>query len=181
DVEWTAWEGSRQRDWRGPGEEKEIVQIGALKLRADTLAETDALDVLVRPRINPALSDYFIRLTGITQAELDAAGVDFADGLESLKAFVGEGVRAVYSMGTDYTIIRHNCALAGLSFPFDEGLFVNLREDLARTVGDEIAGTDSSDLPAAMGFAAPGAAHQGVHDCRCIAETMRILRTQGDF
>ena len=35
DLEWTSWEGAKKRQWSGPGEEMEIVQIGALKLRDD--------------------------------------------------------------------------------------------------------------------------------------------------
>ena len=67
DLEWTSWEGASQRRWSGPGEEMEIVQIGALKLRDDeTLTETDILDVLVTPSIDPDLSDYFIQFNGIT-------------------------------------------------------------------------------------------------------------------
>ena len=77
DLEWTAWEGSWQRHWSGPGEEMEIVQIGAVKL-ADTsgLEELDAFEILVRPRINPKLDGYFTDLTGITQDRLDREGVD---------------------------------------------------------------------------------------------------------
>ena len=56
DLEWTAWEGARQRTWSGPGEEMEVVQIGAVRL-ADTpgLEELGAFEILVRPRINPTL------------------------------------------------------------------------------------------------------------------------------
>ena len=67
DLEWTSWEGASERRWSGPGAEMEIVQIGALKLRDDeTLTETDTLDVLVTPSIDPDLSDYFIQFNGIT-------------------------------------------------------------------------------------------------------------------
>jgi len=182
DVEWTSWEGARQRRWRGPGEEMEIVQIGAVALTDDAaLAETAALDVLVTPRINPRLSDYFVRLTGITQARLDDEGVDFATALERLVRFFAAGVGAVWSYGNDYRIIQRNCALNGLSFPFDAALFRDARELVAAAVGPDVAGLDSSRLPEAMGFAPPGAAHQGVDDCRCIAETLRILRRRGKF
>jgi hypothetical protein len=40
---------------------------------------------------------------------------------------------------------------------------------------------NSSNLPDALGFAAPGVSHQGVFDCRCIAEALRIARRQGRF
>ena len=39
DTEFTAWQGSMERGWSGPGEHKEIVQIGAVLLDARTLAE----------------------------------------------------------------------------------------------------------------------------------------------
>lgn len=182
DLEWTSWEGAHERKWSGPGEEMEIVQIGALKVKDDeTLTETDSLDVLVTPRINPGLSDYFIQLTGITQERLDADGIGFPDALEVLQAFLGGDIAKVYSMGSDFRVIERNCDLNGVVFPFDEALFINARELLKPIVGEDIATSDSSQLPAAMGFAPPGGAHQGLGDCRCIAETLRILRHRGKF
>jgi len=182
DLEWTSWEGARQRRWQGPGEEMEIVQIGAITLTDDAaLAETAALDVLVRPTLNPTLSDYFIDLTGITQARLDAEGVAFRTALDRLRRFLAAGVGAVWSYGTDYKIIQRNCVLDGVVFPFEEELFRNARELVAATVGPDVAYVDSSRLPEAMGFPPPGTAHQGVDDCRCIAETLRILRRRGLF
>lgn len=181
DLEWTAWEGSKQRRWSGPGEEMEIVQIGAVKLLNDgALPETEALDILVKPRVNPDLSDYFVDLTGITQAELDAGGVGFAEALDALREFLGTDTRAVYSYGADYTIIQRNCGLTGVAFPFEDALFVNVR-DLFTALGPEFASIDSSGLPAVMGFPPPGASHRAVDDCRCIAEAMRILRKRGEF
>ncbi len=181
DLEWTSWPGARARDWRGPGEEMEIVQVGALRLRDDAgLAETGALDVLVRPRINPRLSDYFIELTGITQAHLDADGIGFADALDRLRRFL-DGVGAVWSFGTDYRVIRRNCALNDLDYPFDDGLFRNARKLLEDAAGIDGGKVFSSGLPQAMGFPPPGTAHQGVDDCRCIAEALRILRRRGKF
>lgn len=182
DLEWTSWEGANKRQWSGPGEEMEIVQIGALKVKDDeTLTETDTLDVLVTPRINPGLSDYFIQLTGITQERLDADGIGFPDALEVLQSFLGGNIAKVYSMGSDFRVIERNCDLNGVEFPFDEAMFVNARELLKPIVGEAVATSDSSQLPAAMGFAPPGAAHQGLGDCRCIAETLRILRHRGKF
>ena len=48
-------------------------------------------------------------------------------------------------------------------------------------VGEDVATSDSSQLPATMGFAPPGTSHHGLGDCRCIAGTLRILRRQGKF
>jgi inhibitor of KinA sporulation pathway (predicted exonuclease) len=182
DVEWTSWEGARQRLWQGPGEEMEMVQIGAITLTDDAaLAEIAALDVLVKPRINPTLSDYFVTLTGITQQRLDSNGMDFRTALERLVRFLSTGVRAVWSYGTDYRVIQRNCAINGLAFPFDEGLFRDARVLIEDATGIDGSRVYSSALPEAMGFERRGAAHQGVDDCRCIAEALRILRRRGIF
>jgi inhibitor of KinA sporulation pathway (predicted exonuclease) len=74
DLEWTAWPGSFERDWSGPGELREIIQFGAVKADvANNLAETGHFECFARPTVNPILSDYIIALTGITQPDVDAA------------------------------------------------------------------------------------------------------------
>ncbi len=182
DLEWTAWEGSHARNWSGPGEQMEILQIGAIRLHNDEeLSEIDSLDVLVKPRINPELSDYIIDFTGITQARLDAEGMSFAEALKRLVAFLGDDTETVYSWGTDFKVIKENCQLNDISFPLEDGLFNNARELLSRTVDGALNDVYSSGLPEAMGFLAPGTAHRGIDDCYCIAETFRILRKQGKF
>ncbi len=79
DLEFTAWEGSMAHHWLRPGEFKEVVQIGAVRLDGKDLSVIGEFDILVRPRINSELSAYFEHLTGITSAEVAAKGVDFAD------------------------------------------------------------------------------------------------------
>ena len=78
DLEYTAWECSMARHWLTPGEFKEVVQIGAVKLDADSFAPLAEFDMLVRPRINPVLSPYFEKLTGITSESVARQGEDFA-------------------------------------------------------------------------------------------------------
>ena len=78
DLEFTAWECSMAGHWLKPGEFKEVVQIGAVKLDPD-FQIIDELDILVKPRINSALSPYFENLTGIGNARLAMLGVDFAE------------------------------------------------------------------------------------------------------
>ena len=69
----------------------EVVQIGAVRLdAARDFAETACFDVLVVPRINRLLSDYFIELTGITQQAVDSDGMAFADALAAYGAFLAD-------------------------------------------------------------------------------------------
>ena len=74
DLEFTAWEGSLARQWLGPGEFKEVVQIGAVRLNLHSLELEDSFDCLVRPRVNSVLSDYVENLTGISNRRLAADG-----------------------------------------------------------------------------------------------------------
>src|SRR5437868_13268780 len=79
DLEFTAWEGSLQRHWMAPGEFKELVQIGAVKIDARSFEPLADFEVLAKPRINPVLSPYLEKLTGISNADIAARGVDFAE------------------------------------------------------------------------------------------------------
>src|SRR5580658_9683076 len=90
DLEFTAWECSMASHWLRPGEFKEVVQIGAVRIDGETFTVLDAFDCLVRPRINTELSPYFEGLTGITNADLAARGIDFAEAYVRFAAFVGE-------------------------------------------------------------------------------------------
>jgi len=99
DLEFTAWEGSVASRWSRPGEYTEVVQIGAVKLAADSLKELDSFEMLVKPRINPKLSDYLVALTGITNERLEAFGVDFITAYRAFLDFVGDG--AIWAFARD--------------------------------------------------------------------------------
>jgi len=183
DLEWTTWEGAQARDWSGPGEEREIVEIGAVKLDGrNGLCEIAAFEILVRPRLNPALSDYFTGLTGITQAMLDARGRGFAEALAAFAGFLETSPPAAraLSFGRDPEVLRHNCSLAGLGFPFADALFRNVRPDLARFAGVSANALSACDLPRHLGFPPPSGAHRGLGDARCIAEALRRLQQARD-
>ncbi|MEQ9558974.1 MAG: 3'-5' exonuclease [Rhodospirillales bacterium] len=180
DLEWTAWEGSRQRTWSAPGEEMEIVQIGAVRL-ADTpaLEELSAFEVLVRPRINPTLDRYFTDLTGITQDRLNRDGMDLKDALAAFADFVAPAT-GIYGFGDEISHIVTNCQLYGLANPFAPYRCNDVLSAVMTTLAvDQVP--NSSDLPGLMGFAPPGAMHQGLADSRCIAEALRRVRKAGRF
>jgi inhibitor of KinA sporulation pathway (predicted exonuclease) len=182
DTEFTAWEGSLERHWSGPNETCEVVQIGAIRVEHNAttgrLSETDALNVLVRPRINPTLSDYFCRLTGISQAQLDLTGVELADALLAFFDFL-DSVPA-YSNGPDFDTILDNCAKIGINAPFCRSTFRNIRRPLAEQLGLPCSGLMTSSIPAVFGYPADHLpAHDAVSDCRAILIGLQHL-TAGD-
>ncbi|EME69313.1 inhibitor of the KinA pathway to sporulation [Paramagnetospirillum caucaseum] len=182
DMEWTTWEGAQARGWSGPGETMEVVQIGAIRLERDTngLAETAALSLLIRPRINFILSAYFIDLTGITQAELDAGGVPLAQALDAFTRFVGDD-GAIWSNGGDETILQANCHLEGLTLALEENRFQDGHPLLIASTGLPSAQLVSADLPALMGTAAPadGRRHDALDDARALAGALARIGAFG--
>lgn len=185
DLEWTSWEGAQARNWSGPGEEQEIVEIGAVLLDGRAgLRELAAFELLVRPVVNPRLSAYFTGLTGITQAMVDRGGVPFAEAIASFATFLGVGlapagtaVSAALSFGRDPGVLRRNCRLNGIACPIPETLFHNVRPLVAAFAGVADGEPFSAcDLPVRLGFPAPADSHRALADARCIAEALRRWR-----
>ena len=176
DLEYTAWECSMARHWLVPGEFKEVVQIGAVRLDADTLTVLDELEILVRPRINPHLSPYFETLTGITSDRVERQGVDFASAYGRFAQFAGEGPIAAF--GHDESVLEHNIRLYGMTGLRPLPLFYDLRGWFA-ALGVDPRGMHSCDLGAALGVPFAGRAHNALDDARAIAGAMSIMAVRG--
>lgn len=176
DLELTAWPGSAQRDWSAPGEHPEIIQIGAIRLDAE-LREVTAIDLVVRPRLNPVLSDYIKDLTGLTQERIDGEGVDLEAALKRLAELAG-GSRALLSNGRDEDWILRNVALVGIANPLAAMRFLDLGPHFRRAAARETH-VVSSTLPTLFGFSSPGRTHDGLADARAVAEALRRTLPRG--
>src|ERR1041385_6322790 len=100
DTEYTAWPGSQETGWSRPGEYREIVQIGAVRL-ASSYREIETFELIVKPVLNPILSDYFVALTGINQRQVDLQGRRFSEAWEKFSEFLTRELVAIYSNGSD--------------------------------------------------------------------------------
>lgn len=173
DSEYTSWQGAQEREWTGPHEYREIVQMGAIKVDNPSLAETDALEILVKPRYNPALSDFFINLTGITQAEVDDKGVDFPAALTKFKSWCGD--LPIYSFGRDGQVVLENCALSNIPCPFSVSQFHNIRE-FFKQHGIPADDYLSSNIVEAFGKRPTRREHQALDDARSILDGLKEVR-----
>ncbi len=182
DMEWTSWEGAWKRGWSGPGEFREIVQIGmVIVANTPELEELRALQVLVKPILNPILSAYFMDLTGISQSDVDENGVALMDAMAAMQQSLKGPSISILSNGRDGKYLRENCEKVGIDFIFERQRFLNIRADISSFLNVHADQFTSSDLPMHFGFAPPGTAHDAVADCRCIAGALRIMRAAGDF
>jgi inhibitor of KinA sporulation pathway (predicted exonuclease) len=176
DLEYTAWEGSMAAGWLRPGEFREVVQIGAVKLDAETLSPIAEFEVLVRPRINGEVSAYFADLTGITNTILVARGVDFAEAYDGFVAFAGDG--PIVSYGRDDRVLVHNLALYGIqnarSLPEHRNIAPWLNAN-----GVATRGLHACDIAQACGAEFHGCAHDALDDARSLAAGARALIARG--
>ena len=119
DTEYTTWSGCQENGWKGI-QKKEIVQIAALKV-SDQLKVIGEFNALCKPVINPVLSDYFIKLTHITNEQVKKEGKSFSSVYRKFESFVGDDICYSHAWGADYlngadgNIIKENILLNKLS------------------------------------------------------------------
>ena len=175
DLEYTAWPGSVETAWSRPGEFREIVQIGAVRLSGH-LAEEAELCAYVRPQRNPVLSRYFIELTGISQRTVDGQGLQLTDALRRLSLFAIDV--PIISNGPDGGLILENCRLASIASPLAADRFLDIRAELSAMLGLRGDEADSYRLPEAIGLPKT-AAHDALADARAVADVIRAISRQG--
>jgi inhibitor of KinA sporulation pathway (predicted exonuclease) len=174
DFEFTAWDGSMARRWLAPGEYKEIVQIGAVKVAAD-FSPLETFDCLVRPRLNPVLSDYLETLTGITNDAVAARGVDFAEAYERFVSFAG--ALPVIAFGRDDLVLSENIRLYGLARP-PMAKMVDIRPWLIDNDVD-VCGLHACDVGPAAGVPFEGQIHNALADALSVASGIKALMARG--
>jgi inhibitor of KinA sporulation pathway (predicted exonuclease) len=178
DVEMTAWDGSNSRNWSLPWEEREIIQIAMLALEADTLKPINHFSCLVKPTINPELSDYISKLTGITQSAIDHEGLNLKNALGASEEFMdGFGQNAqVVSNGPDGQIICQNALLVNLAFPKAFQNCQSIGPYLRKYISIFRRGHCTGDLPDLIGRPLEGHRHNALYDVHALAIALRYIR-----
>ncbi|TSC78272.1 MAG: inhibitor of the KinA pathway to sporulation [Parcubacteria group bacterium Gr01-1014_33] len=173
DTEYTTWEGTKERNWSGPNEYREIVQIGAVLAETENFSELDSFSVLIKPRKNPMLSDFFTGLTGIAQETIDKEGVDFPVALE--KFFKWTDLYQIYSWGGDADVLEENCGFCGIPFPFERARF-SIIQPVFETRGIATKNYMSSTIVRAFGKELSRSQHNALNDARTILDGLRELK-----
>lgn len=176
DLEFTAWEGSVLYRWLRPGEFTELVQIGALRVDAQSLQVEAELDLLVRPRINPLLSSYFVELTGITNAELAARGMDFESAYAEFIRFCDGAPIAAF--GRDDLIFDANFRLYGLRGLPPLPRYTNIVPWLIEN-GIDPKGRNACDVGPLCGVPFTGQKHNALADTRSVLSGIAALVARG--
>lgn len=176
DLEFTSWAGALKGGWLAPGQFKEVVQIGAVRLDASNLTELATCKLLVRPRLNAELSDYFVQLTGISNARIARDGVDFAPVYQAFLEFCADGMACAF--GRDDLVLAENLSLYGLGAAPILRRYFNIAEWL-RANGIETKGRHACDVGPLCGAEFLGQRHDALDDARSVAAGIRALVCKG--
>ncbi|MBI3255979.1 MAG: exonuclease domain-containing protein [Candidatus Andersenbacteria bacterium] len=173
DTEFTTWEGAHARNWSGPNEYREIVQIAAAKVDGQTLEISDTFVRFVKPVKNPILSEYFINLTGIPQTQVDAEGITYEQALQEFKQWAEDLPN--YCYGTDNLVMAENCELIGITFPFLQTQFHDVRK-VFQNQGIPAEKYMSSTIVEAFGAKPTRRGHDALNDVKTIIDGLKLLR-----
>jgi len=172
DTEYTAWPGSMKRNYNLPNEHRELVQIAALRLDTISWRVLSVFSVYIKPAINPILSPYFIRLTGITQCTVDQHGLPFKQALRLFTKFVGD--TSCYSFGFDARVLRKNCRLLSIPYPLAPRQCHDIRRYFI-SYGIPAKKYTSGTIVKAFGRTKSRQAHNALNDCRTIVDGLKLL------
>jgi len=120
DAEYTTWIGAMERGWAGKNEYRELVQFAYVEVDTERLGDKDyyfslrTVSWLVKPSINPRLSEYFEELTGITNDMVVSTGIDLEEARERIEASM-EG-KIWCSWGPDLDVINSDLSRKGLDY-----------------------------------------------------------------
>ncbi len=162
DLEATCWEKRGER-------KNEIIEIGAVCID-DNKTITDEFDIIVKPLLNPELSEFCMQLTTITQEMINTAP-EFPEALEAFKKWLTDlnDQYILCSWGHyDRVQFKNDCNLHGLDSNWTEN-HISLKHQYAkykklkRPVGMKKALKKEN-------FSLKGTHHRGIDDVKNIAQ-----------
>ena len=177
DLEFTSWPGSNERNWSLPNEDREIIQIGAVKIETTgDMREVDSFQILVRPLKNPILSDYIVNLTEITQEKVEKEGILFPLALSRFINFIGEHPIDILSNGGDEEVIEENCQIHNIPFLSIFKKSTDLKIYFSEVLGISRKNCTSGMLPELFRLNNHEKQHDALGDARSISQALRYLR-----
>ncbi len=186
DTEFTAWEGSQERGWSEPWEHREIIQVGAIRINPKTFEDTrEVFDVLIKPTINPELSDYITKLTSITNEDIAKRGVSFTDAAKSFHKYSDDA--NIFSFGGDCHVINDDIELHNLQKIVESFLGNDVRQwaieqgiDVTQPLPDGRPLT-SGTFAEAVGAPFKTEAHYALNDVLSIRAAVKYLVEEKGF
>lgn len=164
-------EATCSKDGTVPKHEMEIIEIGAVMVRAADLRPIDEYQSFVRPVRHPQLTPFCTRLTSIEQSDVDAAPV-FPDVLEAVATWASGFASPLFCSWGDYDRkqLQSDCAHHRVPYPFGAD-HLNIKQAFAERRGLKKAPGMARALKD-VGLPLLGTHHRGIDDARNIAKLL---------
>jgi len=180
DLEFTCWEGSLQSGWSDPARPAEVIEVG---LAAFDLLQDKVLDTfssMVRPRLNPELSEYCTALLRIPQEDV----YQFAPLPEVLGKIAGWyariGTRNILTCSwglVDRIYLTQDAERSGCRDPFFTVAHVDLRLLMTGALVPPLeVPLERDDVRAFLGLSVNRNRHRALDDAKDLAQFCRALR-----
>ncbi|XP_067114414.1 3'-5' exoribonuclease 1 isoform X1 [Osmerus mordax] len=162
----------------------EIIEFPIVLIDTHTLQITDSFQEYVKPEVNTQLSDFCVKLTGITQTMVDEADT-FPSVLKRVVQWLQErelGTKYKYAMLTDGSwdmskFLNIQCRLSGIRYPQFARKWINIRKSYGNFYKVPRTHTKLSIMLDKLGLKYEGRPHSGLDDSRNIARiALRMLQ-----
>lgn len=176
DLEATCWEGDT---YINSEYKKEVIEIGAVKITPEFDILPDEFSKLVRPKVNPEISDYCQKLTGIRKDAVEFAK-DFEQVYNQFIEWSGQPMLWM-SWSDDYSLIKKECEVRDIK-PFNQKRFMDARDIMKVLRGKSAEGMDRELKTYELSFEDEGLRrHRGLDDSIMTANILKraFLRSRG--
>ncbi|XP_054620918.1 3'-5' exoribonuclease 1 [Dunckerocampus dactyliophorus] len=162
----------------------EIIEFPVVLISTHTLEIVDTFQEYVKPELNPMLSDFCVKLTGITQEMVDAADT-FPVVLQHVVAWLQErelGTKYKYTFLTDGAwdmskFLNMQCRISQIRYPHFAKKWINIRKSYGNFYKVPRTQTKLSTMLEKLGLQYEGRPHSGLDDSRNIARiALRMLQ-----
>ncbi|KAF7642389.1 hypothetical protein LDENG_00258690 [Lucifuga dentata] len=162
----------------------EIIEFPMVLINTHTLEIVNTFQEYVKPELNPQLSDFCVKLTGITQKMVDEADT-FPVVLRRVVAWLQEqelGTKYKYAMLTDGSwdmskFLNIQCRMSRIRYPQFAKKWINIRKSYGNFYKVPRTQTKLSTMLDKLGLKYEGRPHSGLDDSRNIARiALRMLQ-----
>ena len=186
DFEATCWRDDRAKQSR----ETEVIELPTVlfEVRGAALEPAGEWRAFVRPTVNPVLTDFCVELTGISQAQVDAAK-PLASALAAHAAWLALVTRGAppeqllfvtcgdWDLGTCLPLDLSNKGLRAPSAAYSR--WVNIKREFASEFRIRGRAPDMADMLKLAGLRLEGRHHSGLDDSRNIGRILELLWRRG--
>ncbi|KAG7495794.1 3-5 exoribonuclease 1 [Solea senegalensis] len=162
----------------------EIIEFPMVLVNTHTQEIVDSFQEYVKPELNPQLSDFCVKLTGITQKMVDDADL-FPEVLRRAAAWLQErelGTKYKYAILTDGSwdmskFLNIQCRVSHIRYPQFAKKWINIRKSYGNFYKVPRTQTKLSTMLEKLGLKYEGRPHSGLDDSRNIARiVLRMLQ-----